>query len=276
MGIVNVTPDSFSGDGCLDPGDAIARGLAAAEGGADIVDVGGESTRPGAAPIDAAEEMRRVLPVITGLRDRMNLPISVDTYRAEVADAALAAGASIVNDVWGFRRDPDLANTVARHGSCAVAMHNRSAVAARDQTVGGYFPEVAYGDLLAEVANGLEESVALLIEAGVQPNRIIVDPGIGFGKTPPQNLVLLARLRELGRLGLPILIGPSRKSFIGAVLNLPLTERLEGTAAAVAFGILQGADIVRVHDVAEMARVARMADAVVRGSRREPGGIEGG
>jgi dihydropteroate synthase len=264
MGIVNVTPDSFSGDGRLEVEEAIRHGEELAAGGADILDVGGESTRPGAAPVTKAEELARVIPVIRGLRSRLTLPISVDTYRAEVAAAALAAGACMVNDVWGGLRDPDLPGVVARSGAWIVAMHNRTAPATVDAQVGSYFPEVDYDDLIEEVAAGLRHSIAILREAGVQPERIILDPGIGFGKSPEQNLEILARLAELRALGFPLLLGTSRKSVIGVTLSLPPEDRLEGTAATVALGIRHGADIVRVHDLPAMARVARMTDAIVR------------
>ena len=269
MGIVNVTPDSFSGDGLLDPAAAIARGLFLADNGADILDVGGESTRPGSKPIAADEERRRVVPVIESLARQTQVPISVDTYRAETAEAALEAGAAMVNDVWGFRRDAALAGVVARRGACAVAMHNRRAAATRDQALGGFFPKVEYTDLLASIVTELLESVDILVHAGVPLERVIVDPGIGFGKTPTQNLELLRRLGELRALGRPILIGPSRKSFIGLALGLPPDQRVEGTAATVALGIANGADLVRVHDLPAIARVARMADVIVRGLRTE-------
>jgi dihydropteroate synthase len=265
MGIVNVTPDSFSGDGQLDTRRAVAHGLALVANGADILDVGGESTRPGADPVDAAEEERRVVPVITELHARTTRPISIDTSRAEVAEAALDAGATIVNDVWGFQRDPALAGVVARHGAGAVAMHNRAAIASRAEGLGGYFREVAYDNLLAEVVAGLKESMVILEHSGVARSQIVVDPGIGFGKTPEQNLELLARLGELRTLGASILVGTSRKSVIGVTLDLPPQDRVEGTAATVALAIRNGADVVRVHDLPAMARVARMADAVVRG-----------
>jgi dihydropteroate synthase len=267
MGIVNVTPDSFSGDGVLDPEGAVAHALSLAASGADVLDVGGESTRPGSTPVDPEEELRRVVPVIRELRRRTDLPISVDTYRASTAEAALAAGASIVNDVWGFQRDPELAAVVAQHGAHAVAMHNRRGTARSAQRVGGFFPEVEYADLLGDILSGLRESVRVLEDAGVPRERVIVDPGIGFGKTPTQNVELLRRLDELRALQLPLLVGPSRKSFIGLALGgVPPADRVEGTAAVVALAIAKGADIVRVHDLPAMARVARMADALVRTS----------
>lgn len=266
MGIVNVTPDSFSGDGRLDPAAAIERGLFLAEQGADVLDVGGESTRPGASAVDPEEEMRRVVPVIVALRQQTTVPISIDTRHARVAEAALGAGASLVNDVWGFRQDAQLAGVTSRHGAWAIAMHNREAVAATAPGVGGYFAEAPSVDLVADVLRDLQASVAILRSAGVSEDRIILDPGFGFGKTPDQNLRLVAQLGRLKALGFPILLGPSRKSTIGLVLGgLPPAERLEGTAALVTLAIEHGADMVRVHDLPAMARVARMADAVVRG-----------
>ncbi len=263
MGIVNATPDSFSGDGCgTDVEAAVARGLAHLEAGADILDVGGESTRPGAEPVGAAQERARVVPVIRGLRARTKAPLSVDTFKAEVAEAALEAGASILNDVWGLRRDRAIAAVAARHGATLVIMHNRAAAAAVDP-LGGMYPQVAYGDLVAEVAAELREAAGWALAAGVPAGRIWLDPGLGFGKTPAQSLTLLRRLAEL-RLGHPLLVGPSRKSFIGRTLGLPVEERDEGTAATVALSVAFGADIVRVHDVRTMVRVARMADAVCR------------
>lgn len=268
MGIVNVTPDSFSGDGILDPVEAVQRGVQLAANGADILDVGGESSRPGSPPVPVAEELRRVLPVISALREQVGVPISIDTHRAEVAAAAVEAGAAIVNDVWGFRSDPELAGVVARRGVWAVAMHNRHATPEAGTRVGAYFPKVEYDDLMDEIVAELGDSIAYLRESGVPADRVIVDPGIGFGKTPEQSLQVLARLSELRRLGRPILIGTSRKSSIGLVLDLPPSERVEGTAATVAIGIQNGADVVRVHDLPAMARVARMADAIVRGWAR--------
>ncbi|HEY3117348.1 MAG TPA: dihydropteroate synthase [Chloroflexota bacterium] len=266
MGIVNVTPDSFSGDGSLNLDAAVAHALDLAEHGADILDVGGESSRPGAEPVDPEEEMHRVVPVIGQLSQRTELPISVDTRHAWVAQAALVAGATLVNDVWGFLQDPELGHVVSRHGAWAVAMHNRKGIAASAPKVGGYVSEAPAGDVVTDVIQGLRTSVSVLRAAGVPDDRIIVDPGFGFGKTPPQNLQLIAQLGRLKELGFPILVGPSRKSTIGIVLGgLPPSERLEGTAALVALSIANGADIVRVHDLPAMARVVRMTDAVVRG-----------
>lgn len=271
MGILNVTPDSFSGDGLLKRADPVEAALAQAqaflEAGADILDIGGESTRPGAQPVPVKEEIRRVIPVVREVARRFpQAVISVDTYKAAVAEAALQAGAHLVNDVWGLRADPRLGEVVARFGVPVILMHNRSTPQNAEvrEHLGGRYVGVAYENLLEEVKRELLESVALAHAAGVPDERIILDPGIGFGKTVEQNLELVDRLGEVRALGYPVLLGPSRKSFIGYTLNLPPEERLEGTAAAVAVGIARGADIVRVHDVAFMVRVARMTDAIVR------------
>ncbi len=270
MGIVNCTPDSFSGDGLLDPERAIAHGLRLAEAGADLLDVGGASTRPGAAPVTAAEELRRVLPVVTALAASAGVPIAVDTSRATVAEAALAAGATVVNDVWALGRDPALAGVVSRQGAAAVLMHNRAAAAAIGAR-GGHYPRVEYdrGDVVAAIGAALEGYVTRVEAAGVPRDRLIIDPGIGFGKTVEQNLALLRRLGELkarpALRGLPLLLGASRKSVIGLTLDLPVEERLEGTLATLALGVAQGVDIVRVHDVRAAVRCCRMADAIVRG-----------
>ncbi len=267
MGVINVTPDSFSGDGLGDDTElALARAERMIEEGADIIDLGGESTRPGSEPVDAEEELRRVMPVIEGLAKRTDIPISIDSYKARVAEGALSAGAHLVNDVWGLHMDPALAKLVARCQVPVVLMHNRSRPKDTVQTerLGGRYLGVEYEDLMADVLRELRESIALALKAGVEKEKIIVDPGIGFGKTVEQNLQLMAELSQLKVLGRPILVGPSRKSFIGYTLDLPPEERVEGTAAAVAIGIANGADIVRVHDVKEMVRVARMADAMVR------------
>ena len=276
MGIINATPDSFSGDGLADGGDgawidaAVAQGRRFVAEGAHILDVGGESTRPGSQPVDADEELRRVLPVIRDLVGAVDVPISIDTSKAVVAEAALAAGASIVNDVWGFRLEPRIAEVTARAGALAVLMHNRSRRehVSIDPALGGRYVGTDYDDLIADIAAELQVSIDLARRAGVPAERIILDPGIGFGKTVAQNLELLNRLGELRSLGFPILAGPSRKSFIGYTLDLPLDQRVEGTAATVAIAIARGADIVRVHDVLTMARVAKMTDAIVRSVKR--------
>ncbi|MGD0005774.1 MAG: dihydropteroate synthase [Anaerolineaceae bacterium] len=274
MGILNVTPDSFSGDGLMSDelvSDATTTALAQArqfvEAGADILDVGGESTRPGAQPVSPQEEIRRVVPVIQALVEaNLNAIISIDTSKASVAQAALAAGAQWINDVWGLRADAAMAETAARAQAPVVLMHNRSrpANAELQQSLGGRYTRVKYTNLLEDVKTELLESVALAHAAGIPDDHIILDPGLGFGKTVEQNLELINRLGELHALGYPLLLGPSRKSFIGYTLNLPPGQRLEGTAAAVAIGIARGADIVRVHDVTAMLRVARMSDAIVR------------
>jgi dihydropteroate synthase len=272
MGIINVTPDSFSGDGLAQPGGdwvaaAVEQGVAQAEAGADFLDIGGESTRPGSQPVSQAEELQRVIPVISALAKAVNVPISIDTYKAEVARQALAAGALMVNDVWGLRMDPEIGRVVAASGAAVVLMHNRSRPkdAAQSTKLGGRYVGVEYTDLLADIRRELQLCIDIAHAAGVGDERIILDPGIGFGKTVEQNLELMYRLDELKEMGYPILVGPSRKSFVGYTLNLPATDRVEGTAAAVTLAIDRGADIVRVHDVQPMLRAARLADAIVRG-----------
>ena len=259
MGVLNVTPDSFSDGGQFAETDAaVLRGLALFEAGADIVDVGGESTRPGGAlRVEAAEEGRRVVPVIRGLRARGAGPISVDTTRAEVARAALDAGADLVNDVSGFRFDPGLASLVAERGVPAVVMHLRGDFTAMHR-------EPSYRDVMGEVADELEEALLRGEAAGVPRENMIVDPGIGFAKDAGHSLEAMRRLGELQCLDRPVLVGPSRKSFIGTVLGgAPPAERLFGTAAAVAAAVMAGAHLVRVHDVAEMAQVVRVCDAIL-------------
>ena len=273
MGILNVTSDSFSGDGLLadstgkvDVNSILDKARQFVEAGADILDVGGESTRPGSQPIDAAEEMRRVLPVIRRAAGELDVLISVDTYRAAVAQEALQAGAHMVNDVWGLKADPALAEVVARHKAPVILMHNRSSWVNAEvrERLGGRYVGVPYDNLLEDIRGELMESVHIAHQAGIPDEHILLDPGIGFGKTVEQNLELLDRLGEIRALGYPVLSGPSRKSFIGYTLDLPPDQRLEGTAAAVAISIVRWADLVRVHDVEYMARVARMTDAIVR------------
>jgi dihydropteroate synthase len=248
MGIVNVTPDSFSGDGVGDDRDAaVAQGLRMVEEGADLLDVGGESTRPGHVPISAADEIARTQEVVRRLSRESRAPVSIDTYKVEVAEAAVAAGATIVNDIWGIARSPALADLAARHNCALVLMHNQEGT-------------VYAGDLMIEIKRFLGAAVDAALAAGVPRERIIVDPGIGFGKTADQNWEVMRRLEELKELGQPVLVGTSRKSFIGKLLDLPVTERVEGTAATVTASILRGADVVRVHDVREMVRVVRVAD----------------
>jgi dihydropteroate synthase len=253
MGILNVTPDSFSDGGRYDRvEEALAQAYRMAEQGADIIDIGGESTRPGHQQITVEEELQRVMPVIQALKkDRLfKLPLSIDSYKAAVAEAALAAGVEMLNDVWGLKKDNTLGAVAARYKVPICLMHNRS--------------NTNYADLIADIIADLEESVALAHQAGIKDNAIIIDPGIGFGKDLAQNLEVMRRLSELCCLGYPLLLGTSRKSMIGKTLDLPADQRLEGTAATIACGIAAGAAIVRVHDVLEMKRVAMMTDAMIR------------
>jgi dihydropteroate synthase len=248
MGIINVTPDSFSGDGLgSDTDRAVAQGLRMVDEGADMLDVGGESTRPGHQPITAEEEIARTQAVVERLVRKTDVPISIDSYKLEVASRAVAAGATIVNDIWGLVRSPKLAELAAANGCALVLMHNQDGT------------EYA-GDLLEEIKRFLRVAIDHALEAGVPRERVLIDPGIGFGKTAEQNWVVMRRLHELRELGQPILIGTSRKSFIGKLLDLPAGERVEGTAATVTAAVLRGSDVVRVHDVREMTRVVRVAD----------------
>ena len=252
MGVINCTDDSFSGDGLGADGDAALRlGLAMVAEGADLLDVGAESTRPGFHPVDAAGELARLLPLIQRLSREADVPLSVDTTKGEVARAALAAGATIVNDVTGLRGDPALVRAAAEARAHIVLMHNQ-----RNRP---------FHDVIGDIRAGLRAGCAVAEAAGIPAQRLILDPGFGFGWRPQENLEMLRRLGELRDLGRPLLTGTSRKSTIGRVLNLPVAERLEGTAATVALAIAHGADIVRVHDVRAMVRVARMSDAIVRG-----------
>ncbi len=251
MGIVNTSPDSFSGDGVADADTAVRHGLEMAREGADMLDVGGQSTRPGHESISAAEEISRTEPVVERLAREASVPVSIDTYKLDVAEAAVDAGALILNDVWALRRSQRMADLAARRGCALVLMHNQDGTEYAD-------------DLMAEIKRVLAEATRSALDAGVPRERIWVDPGIGFGKTADHNWEVLRRLPELRELGQPILIGTSRKSFIGKLLDLPVTERLEGTAATVAASIMQGADVVRVHDVRVMIRVARVADRIAR------------
>lgn len=256
MGILNVTPDSFSDGGRFNDLDrAVARAKEMLAEGADIIDIGGESTRPGHTEVDAEEEIRRVIPVVRAIGQALpNAVMSVDTYKAQVAEAALEAGAHMINDVWGLQRDPDMARVVAQYQAPTVVMHNQ------DST--------DYRDLMQDIVDALQRSIDAAVKAGLPSEFVIVDPGIGFGKTPVQNLDCMRDMSRLKVLGCPILLGTSRKSTIGKVLGgLPPGDRVEGTAATVAIGIANGADIVRVHDVKQMKRVAMMADAIVRPSR---------
>ncbi len=257
MGILNVTPDSFSGDGLIAAGGdpvraavALARSMVAE--GADLLDVGGESTRPGHSPVSAQDEVARVVPAIWALRAALpDTPLSIDTTKPAVAEAALAAGAHLLNDVWGVAADAALARVAAAHGVPLIVMHNRA--------------EARYVNLMAEILADLQRALERALAAGVAWDRLIVDPGFGFGKAPHHNLALLSDLGSLRLLGRPILLGTSRKSTLGRVLDLPPDERAEATLATTALGIAAGVDIVRVHDVRQNVRAARMADAVVRG-----------
>jgi dihydropteroate synthase len=259
MGIINATPDSFSGDGVLasdpvvDPlARAVAQGRRMVEEGADLLDVGGESTRPGHAPVDVTEERRRVVPVVAALREALpGTPVSIDTTKPEVAAAALDAGAHLLNDVWGVGGGDGMARLAAERGVPLIVMHNRA--------------EPRYDDLMTELVADLRAALERATRLGVEPDRLIVDPGFGFGKTPEHNLTVLRELATLRVLGRPILLGTSRKSTLGRVLDLPVGQRLEATLATTAIGIANGAEIVRVHDVRENVRAARMSDAIVRG-----------
>jgi len=265
MGVINVSPDSFSGDGLADVEGAIAKAKRLASGGADIIDIGGESTRPGSTPISTDEELQRVIPVVEKLAHEISVPLSVDTYKLEVARQALNVGASMINDIWGLQKEPKLAELAVRKGVPVALMSNQR----------GSGP---CHDIVSAVISDLRRAVEQALSAGVPWENIIIDPGIGFGKTQEQNLEVLRRLEELKALGRPLLLGSSRKSFIGWVLDLtpeqktkgvafvpPSDQRLEGTAATIAIGIAKGADIVRVHDIEEMIRVCKMSDAIIRG-----------
>ncbi|HSG43556.1 MAG TPA: dihydropteroate synthase [Anaerolineales bacterium] len=274
MGILNVTPDSFSGDGIIastERGNRVEQSVRQAEyflkHGADILDIGGESTRPGSQTVNADEEMKRVVPVIQALsKEFPEAIISVDTYKAKVAEEAIKSGAHIINDVWALRADPTLAVVAKHYHVPVILMHNRSnpaSVEVREQ-LGNAYVGSEYNDLIEDVKRELLVRVDAAKKAGIEESHIIFDPGIGFGKTREHNLELINRLDEVRALGYPVLLGPSRKSFIGFTLDLPADERVEGTAATIAVGITRGADIIRVHDVKEMARVAKMTDALVR------------
>jgi dihydropteroate synthase len=264
MGVINVSPDSFSGDGLANVEEAVIRAKRLASEGADIIDIGGESTRPASTSLTTDEELRRVIPVVEKLADKISVPLSVDTYKLEVARQALNAGADMINDIWGLKKEPRLAELAAQRGVPIALMSNQR--------------ESPCPNIMSTVIADLQRAIEQALSAGVPWENIIVDPGIGFGKKQEQNLELLQRLDELKVLGRPILLGSSRKSFIGWVLDLtpeqrlnekafvpPGDQRLEGTAATIAIGIAKGADIVRVHDVREMSRVCKMSDAIVRG-----------
>lgn len=260
MGILNVTPDSFSDGGQhLSTAAAVARAIEMEEEGADVIDIGGESTRPGVVPTSLEEECRRVLPVIEQVAKRTSLPLSIDTSKAEVAKRALGAGVSIINDVTALRGDPEMASVVAQSGAGIILMHMQGTP--RDMQ-----DSPLYLSLLNEVGEFFRVQIALAHEAGIHRDQILLDPGIGFGKTLAHNLTLLHHLKDFLDLGHPLVIGPSRKSFLGQILQRPVDQRLMGTAAAVAIAIIHGATIVRVHDVAEMVQVVRVAQAIRDGN----------
>lgn len=253
MGILNLTPDSFSDGGdFLSPDKAVAHAVKMLGEGADIIDIGGESSRPGHTRIDAKEELRRVIPVIRRLKEETNAILSLDTIRSEVAEEGIKNGVHIINDIWGFQEDPALAGVAAKYGTPVVLMHNKNDTNYR-------------GDMVAEICAFLQKSVRIAQDAGVSADKIILDPGIGFGKTAEQNIALMSRLREIKALGFPVLLGTSRKSMLGHILNVPPKDRGPGTVATTVLGIVQGVDIVRVHDVPENAQAARVTDAIVRG-----------
>ncbi len=263
MGILNVTPDSFSDGGRYDAQDlALARAREMAAAGADIIDVGGESTRPGAAPVLEDEELRRIIPLIERLSAELPVPLSVDTYKSSVAEKALQAGAAIINDISGLRFSPDMARVAADYGAPVVIMHIKGTPRNMQQNP-------VYTDVVGEIMAYLEEGIELAIKAGVDQEKIVIDPGIGFGKNLEHNLMLISRLDEFKSLGRPILLGTSRKKFIGTVLDIPVPDqRVDGTAATVALGIAKGAGIVRVHDVGRMVNVARMTDAIIKANQK--------
>ena len=257
MGVINATPDSFSGDGIgIDVDAALTQANHFVQNGVDLIDVGGESTRPssiykGVKSISVQDEIDRVIPIIDAITSKLDVTVSVDTYKSKVAVEAIHKGASIVNDVWAFEKDSEMANVVKDTDVEVILMHNTDSP--------------TYGDVVKDCIRHLKRIVDKAVEFGIKRDRIVIDPGIGFAKTPTQNLEILRRLSEFKVLGYPILVGTSRKSTIGAVLDLPVDQRLEGTAATIAISIANGADIVRVHDVAEMSRVVKMTDAIVRG-----------
>ena len=259
MGILNVTPDSFSDGGLyMDPHKAISRGIELASQGADIIDIGGESTRPGSKPLPADEELRRIIPVIEALSAKVEIPISIDTHKSSIAEKAIEAGAEMINDISGLKFDRNMADVAAKYDVPVVLMHIKGT------------PEVMqvdlhYDCLLTEIMEYLEQSIEIAEGAGIDPKLIIIDPGIGFGKSVEDNLNIIRHLAELKSLGKPILLGPSRKSFIGKILNAPIDQRDEGTLASISAAIMNGANIIRVHDVGPARKAARIVDAILRG-----------
>lgn len=262
MGIINVSPDSFSGDGITDIETAEVQALRFEGEGADILDIGGESTRPGFTKIEVEEEINRVVPLIERIAHKISIPISIDTSRYKVARLAMDAGAIILNDQWGLKKEPRLAELAAERKAPIILMSNQRDKGGYDAGIGRDTAD--YNDVMAEVISSLRRSIDIALKADVLKENIIIDPGIGFGKTWQQDIEIIRRLKELKTLDFPILIGTSRKSLIKMVLNLPADQRVEGTAATVAISIANGADIVRVHDVKQMVRVCKMTDAIVR------------
>lgn len=255
MGILNITPDSFSdGGNYLNMDNAINHAKKMINEGADIIDIGGESTRPGSVEVTAKEELNRVLPVVENLVEELDVPISVDTYKADVAEKVLQAGAHIINDIWGLQRDKNMAEVIAKFDVPVVIMHNQN----------GTEYDV---DIMQSIAGFFEKSIDIALKAGVKKEKIILDPGIGFGKTLKQNIHVMSRLQELNKLGYPILLGTSRKSMIGKILDLPSNERVEGTLSTSVIGIMKGIDIIRVHDIKENLRTVKVADAIIRGRK---------
>lgn len=258
MGVLNLTPDSFSGDGIYNDIEfAVEKGKQMCKEGADMIDIGGESTRPGSDPVSLEEELKRVIPVIKNLRREINIPISIDTYKSKVAEEAIREGANIINDISGLRFDLKMREIAVKYKTAVIVMHIKG-------TPKNMQLNPVYEDVVREIIEYLKDSIELAKETGIEEDKIIIDPGIGFGKTLEDNLEILRRLKEFKILNKPILIGTSRKSLIGKILNLPPEERLEGTAATVAISIANGADIIRVHDVKQMKRVAIITDAIVR------------
>jgi len=258
MGILNTSPDSFSGDGVKTVPEALKRAEKLIEDGADIIDVGGQSTRPGSLPVSVDEQIKRTAPVIQEIVKKFDVPVSIDTYQSEVARVALNEGACIVNDISGLRFDKKMAQLIGECGVAVVLMHIKGTP--YDMQKG----EIFYEDVIEEIKKYLSESIEIAKKHGIKDEHIIVDPGIGFGKKVEHNLQIIKRLREIKEMGYPVLLGPSRKSFIGAILELPPAQRVEGTLGACAIGIYNGADILRVHDVKEAKRVAKIVDAILR------------
>lgn len=250
MGILNVTPDSFSDGGKYNSIDhAVKRAKELIDDGADIIDIGGESTRPNFTPVSAEDEIKRVVPIIKAVKEKFDIPISIDTYKAETAEAAIKAGADIINDVWGFKKDKDMASVAAKYNVPCILMHNREAK--------------PYEDLMKDVILDLADSINIALDAGVSRDNIILDPGIGFAKTYEENLYVMNNLEKIKALGFPVLLGTSRKSMIGLALDLPVEERVEGTVATTVMGIMKGCEFVRVHDVLENKRAAVMTDKIL-------------